>query len=519
MKSNRKLGIILLSIVLLPAIFFSVYEIGSLNKNEEMIGEIYNSQLEVILTSVNQYSDDVAASWTFTFNNIVSSYNYPDNNISQYISNYQAIKGFFIVKDTANYKQIHLIAGSNLHNSLGQKIVISGLLKKNKLNIKRLFSYYKTAMYRKIEPLGSGDIKGLSYLVCIMKDVNGNPCLTGMIVDPRFFVRQMLAPKIQMMVRDKFIIDIRDEQNFIYSSEPLNGRPAEFAKALHLMPDVKVGIVYKGKTIQQLVRDRTYLNFGLIMFIDILFMIGTWFIYKSFKTEIQLSKMRSDFIANVSHEIRTPIALLSVYSESLLLGRYKPEKLKEYHGIIYQETNRLADIVNKILNFSKMEEKKYKYNFSNQSINELLMNVLERFNYHLNNAGFATEINLGKDIPNIEFDKEAITEVFTNLIDNAIKYSEKVKFLEVESLINKNVVTIRIKDKGIGISPEQQPYIFEKFYRGSETDVHNIKGSGLGLAIVKNIIEGHKGTINVESEPDNGTCFTISLPMIIHKKK
>jgi len=226
-----------------------------------------------------------------------------------------------------------------------------------------------------------------------------------------------------------------------------------------------------------------------------LFLIGTWYVFKSFNTEFQLAKMRADFISNVSHEIRTPIALLSVYSETILLGRYKPEKLNEYHNIIHQETNRLTDIVNKILNFSKIEEKKYKYNFTTVNINDIVESILERFTYHLNNTGFLTEVVLDKNIPVVRGDVEALKEVLTNLIDNAIKYSGNSKYIKVETISDKTNIKLVISDTGIGIPEEQQKYIFDKFYRGSESEVHNIKGSGLGLAIVKHIIEGHNGKI------------------------
>lgn len=512
MKNNKKLGIILLLAVLLPALFFSVYEIGSLNQNEKIIEEIYNNQLEVILTSVNQYSDDVAHSWVFSLSNILVNQPEPDKFLSQFISNYGSINGFFYTRDTA-LSNIHLILKPDEKlNFWSQQQIISRELIKNKGKTEKLFNYYRGG-YPKIEPLSSPEAKGMAYFVFVTRNYNKEPFICGMIINTTDFVSQVLAPKIQALVKESFIISINDGKRSIYSSEAAAVNSLVRTKKLWLLPDMNLGIIYKGKTIQQLARNRSYLNLGMIIFIDILFLIGTWYVFRSFKTELQLAKMRSDFISNVSHEIRTPLALMSVYVETLMLGRLKPEKMNEYHKIIYQETSRLTDIVNKILNFSKIEEKRYQYNFAHVNLNELVGVVVERFNYHLQNLGFEVNLKLADNIPNIKADREALIEVLVNLMDNAIKYSNTKMSISLETLYEKDKVVFIIKDKGVGINETQQKFIFDKFYRATETEVHNIKGSGLGLAIVKHIVEGHKGKITVQSEPEQGTTFTISFPV------
>ena len=244
--------------------------------------------------------------------------------------------------------------------------------------------------YRKIEPFSSPQSANLLYFVFIAEDSQGQHLLCGMIIDVKGFVNQVLSPKIQAIVQEQFIINVLNEKEhkIIYSSEPKRYFQASIIKPLWLLPDMKIGIIYKGVTIQQLVRERTYLNFALILLLDILFIFGTWFVFRSIKNEIQLAQMRADFISNISHEIRTPLALISVYIETILLGRSKAEKLQEYYQIIHQETGRLTGIVNKILNFSKMEEKKLKYNFSPLSMNDLAEAVLHRFDFHLKNREF-----------------------------------------------------------------------------------------------------------------------------------
>ena len=513
MKNYKKYGIILLVIVLLPALLFSVYEIGSLNKNEEIIEEIYNNQLDVILFSVNQYSDDVATSWAFKLNNIFANQPQSVNQqIAKLLNNDPSLRGVFYTSDTA-YAAIQLVMRDNTLNPIDQQIIINQMLQANKSKTARLFTYFR-AGYHKVEPLVPPDPNGISYFMFISGDKSGKPFLCGFMVNTYNFVNQVLSPKIQSMIKERFIISIYDGNKTLYTSEPVSSKQVAKRKSLWLVPNLNIGIVYKGKTIEQLVKERTYINFSLIVLIDILLLIGIWFLFKSFRTELQLAKMRADFISNVSHEIRTPLALISLYIETILLGRTKQGKLDEYHHIIQSETNRLTDIVNKILNFSRIEEKRYNYHFTDINLNDIVSNVLGRFDYHLHNNGFQVESELSAELPLINGDKEALNEVLVNLVDNAIKYSQNTNFIRLATRFEREKVVLVITDKGIGIPETQQQYIFDKFYRGSDSEVHNIKGSGLGLAIVKHIVEGHKGEISVQSNPGKGTTFTLKFPVI-----
>jgi|ERR1035437_9282766 two-component system phosphate regulon sensor histidine kinase PhoR len=515
MKKNRKIGIILLLIVFLPALFFSVYEIGSLNQNETIIEEIYNNQLEVILSSVNQYSEDVASSWAINMNTIFA---YPQQNLytslQQFIHNNSSIKGIFYTTDTS-YKDITMNLREYTSSSYINRNEIGDILRQDSKKINKLYLYLAGG-YRKIEAFSSLKFPNITYFVFLADNYRGHKMLCGMIIDSRSFVHQVLAPKIQAIVEERFIINVMnsDKKELIYASEPGDIKKISRIKALWLLPNFNLGIIYKGKTIEQLVHDRTYLNFTLIFLLDILFLIGTWFVFRSIKTEIQLSQIRADFISNVSHEIRTPLALISVYIETILLGRVKSDKLKEYYQIIYQETGRLTGIVNKILNFSRIEERKYKYNFGNLNLNEVVANVLQRFDYHLKTHNFEVHVELDKTLPEISGDREALYEVLINLVDNAIKYSFDEKYISVTTGKDKTMVYLEITDKGIGIPEEQQKYIFDKFFRVTDGEVQNVGGSGLGLAIVKHIMEGHNGKINIVSSPGKGSAFRLLFQAI-----
>jgi two-component system phosphate regulon sensor histidine kinase PhoR len=190
------------------------------------------------------------------------------------------------------------------------------------------------------------------------------------------------------------------------------------------------------------------------------------------------------------------------------------EKKKEYYTIISKEALRLSRIVNKILSFSKIEAGKREYRFSKVNINILLEEIYKSYQFHLQNSGFKFIFSPGEEINEIQADGEAISEAVINLIDNAIKYSTEKKEITVSTSKGYNSVFIEVKDKGIGISEDNQKKIFDKFYRVSDGLVHNTKGTGLGLTLVKHIVDAHGGKIKVKSKPNEGSSFILSFPVI-----
>jgi two-component system phosphate regulon sensor histidine kinase PhoR len=515
MKANRRIVIILLAVVFLPALFFSVYEIGSLNQNEVIIDDIYNKQLEVILSSVNSHSQDWASSWAMKMNGYFA---YPQTDLGasllQFVEDNPSVKGVFYTRDTSyqNLEIISLPEASSISSSVHHR-TIEMVLRQNSKKINKLYLYLKGG-YRKIEAFSSDRTPDISYFVFVADSYRGHKILCGMIVDAKEFVNFVLSPKIQALVENQFIITVQNDTKgqIIYASETSDLKRISQTKPLWLLPDYKMGIIYKSKTIKELVKERTTLNFIIIFLLDTLLVAGVWLVLRNFKAEIKLSQMRVDFISNVSHELRTPLALMSLHIETILLGRVKGEKLNEYYKVIHQETNRLTTIVNKILNFSKLEEKKFEYHFQKMCINEVIQEVLEQYYFYLQNTNFETEINLSAEKALIYGDKEALKEVFINLIDNATKYSKDQKYLHIETEIEKDLIKVTIQDKGIGIPESDQKYIFDKFFRVTNGEMQGVRGSGLGLSIVKNILDNHDAVIYLNSKPGQGTTFNLEFP-------
>jgi signal transduction histidine kinase len=230
--------------------------------------------------------------------------------------------------------------------------------------------------------------------------------------------------------------------------------------------------------------------------------------------EARLAQAKSNFVANVSHELKTPLSLLSLFSEILELGRVKNEEKKiEYYRIIRHECRRLNKMIDNILDFSKIEAGRKKYNFAAGDMAEVIENVLSSYRYQIINSGFDVQTNMPACLPPVLIDRDAMAQAISNLLDNAIKYSGDVKQLSITTETLPSNLSVEIADHGIGIPRAEQAKIFEKFYRVGNGLVHDVKGSGLGLSLVKHIIDAHKGTISVESDVGKGSRFTILLPL------
>jgi len=199
----------------------------------------------------------------------------------------------------------------------------------------------------------------------------------------------------------------------------------------------------------------------------------------------------------------------------LNLGRVnQPDRVREYGAYIESEGRRLTQVINNILDFSRIESGRKLFQFESCDLKVVVGETLEAFIVHLKQNGFTLSYEAPQTaLPKVVLDPDAITLALTNLLDNAIKYSGDVKEINVSVAQSDGFVTIAITDRGVGIAADEQEKIFEKFYRVSTGLVHDVKGSGLGLSLVKHIVMAHKGKVNVRSKPGEGSTFTIQLPV------
>lgn len=264
----------------------------------------------------------------------------------------------------------------------------------------------------------------------------------------------------------------------------------------------------------------TLMNAGsgiyLVIFILIvlLMVLGFVFTIYTLNEELRLNKLKSDFISNVSHELKSPLTSIRMMTEMLHHNRVLTEERKwDYYAIMLEESERLSHLIDNILDFSRMDDDRKKYDFIDLNLDELLLKFLDSMRERIPEPGFDIRYNCSDRIPPIQADRDAMVQVFYNLVDNAIKFSGKSRQVDISLSSRDGELLFCVKDYGIGISSEDQEKIFDRFYRCDEPQRLGIKGSGIGLTIVKKIIEAHKGHLTLESRPGEGSTFMVSIPL------
>ncbi len=237
---------------------------------------------------------------------------------------------------------------------------------------------------------------------------------------------------------------------------------------------------------------------------------------QSVARQMKLSQMKSDFVSNVSHELRTPLASIRVFGEYMRLGRVtSQDKVVEYGQYIEAESRRLTQLINNILDFSRIESAEKSYKFCETDIAGFVAETVSEFIVPLRDSGISINFHPPLvPVPPLSIDRDAISQALVNLLDNAVKYSRDRKEIDVTIVPSALEVAISLRDRGIGIPVAEQKKIFEKFYRAGSALVHDVRGSGLGLSIVRHVVEAHGGRVEVSSQPGEGSTFTIVLPRI-----
>jgi signal transduction histidine kinase len=277
---------------------------------------------------------------------------------------------------------------------------------------------------------------------------------------------------------------------------------------------VTLELRYRDRSIEQEARRLFLAKTALIGFIDVMLLAGLVLVWANVRRELRLSRLKGDFVANVSHELKTPLALIRLFAETLELGRVpNPSKAQQYHSIINKESRRLTQLINNILHFSRIEAGRKEYRFERGDVSAVVRDVVDAYRFPIEHNGFALELELAEDLPELAFDPEALSQALINLVNNAIKYSPDRKSIKVATRRDGERILVSVSDTGIGIPKSEHKKIFEKFYRAESSLVHDTKGSGLGLALVRHIVEAHGGEVELTSAPGEGSTFTIALPL------
>jgi signal transduction histidine kinase len=243
-------------------------------------------------------------------------------------------------------------------------------------------------------------------------------------------------------------------------------------------------------------------------------LFGAYFLWRDVGRELRMAEMRSQFIASVSHELKTPLTAIRIFAETLLMGRAKnPQTRAEYLDTIVNESHRLTRLLNNVLDFSKIEKGQRTYRKEPACLSEIINAAAQATQYPLKQQDFHLNVHLEDELPDVRVDRDAIGQAILNLLSNAMKYSGECRRIDLRVQKRAGHAVIEVSDQGIGIDPVQQKRIFEKFYRVPSEQNQRIPGTGLGLALVFHIVKAHDGHVEVRSVLGKGSTFSIHLPL------
>ncbi|MBQ6068604.1 MAG: GHKL domain-containing protein [Bacteroidales bacterium] len=339
-------------------------------------------------------------------------------------------------------------------------------------------------------------------------------------------------PLLDSLIREELIINgvdinpyigvlLAEDDSLLYSSADANEddlRNTAYKYSFHphgISSDDNLFVVLAFPSAPMLLSSDTNLytviSLFMILLITLLFIISL----RTISSQRKLDEMKTDFINNMTHEIKTPIATISLACEMLEDESVTSDSTTRLNfiNIISDENRRMRILIETLLQSAKMSRKNFSLNLNEIDLNSLVLSSIKNFKLTIQNRQGTIETHLG-DINGILFaDELHISNMIHNLIDNAIKYSERQPHITITTFTRDSCAILEIADNGIGIAKEDQKHIFEKFYRVSTGDVHNVKGFGIGLNYVSQVVALHKGRISLTSELGQGTTFTISLPL------
>jgi signal transduction histidine kinase len=302
----------------------------------------------------------------------------------------------------------------------------------------------------------------------------------------------------------------------VYAREPLGGaKLLASARLREGLPDWQVALYQApGAAPHQTVRRQVMLFSTALGVLLVVIVAGSVTTYRLMRRESEVARLKADFVANVSHDLKTPLSVIRMFGETLEMGRVTDQATREeYYRVITRESERLSRLIDNVLDFSRIEGGRRTYERVPAPVEPLVRESLEPFAYPLAQGGFKVDVDVAADLPDVTMDVAAIGQALTNLIDNAIKYAGDRKTVRVTAALVAGELALTVADEGIGIASDEHARIFEKFYRVGKSDTQGRRGSGVGLALVRHVVEAHGGRVTVDSRAGEGSRFTMFLPV------
>jgi signal transduction histidine kinase len=355
-----------------------------------------------------------------------------------------------------------------------------------------------------------------SLLTTLLAGSDGAPMLAALTRSVDGLRREVFAKTFKALAAPTIFAVIDGQGRAVYSSERLDRADLVIAVPFREgLSHWRLALYQpRGQSPRETVRRQVAVFTGAFAVLIGVIGVGIVATWRLVRRETEMARLKSDFVANVSHDLKTPVSVIRMFGETLEMGRVPDEAgRREYYRVITRESERLSRLIDNVLDFSRIEGGRRRYELAPTAVEPLVRETLEAFSYPLMQGGFKVEVDVAPDLPAVPLDADAVGQALANLIDNAIKYSGDRHAVRVEVLIVEGELALSVADEGLGIPAAEQTRIFEKFYRVGRSETQGRRGSGVGLALVRHVAEAHGGRVTVRSEPGAGSRFTLWLPL------
>jgi signal transduction histidine kinase len=332
-------------------------------------------------------------------------------------------------------------------------------------------------------------------------------------------ILKILTAGLQDMQGDTINIQITDNfGNCVIGNSDNTEKPFLAINAGKFLPDFTVSVYFKDVSVFETAASRQRLIYIWSSVLAIgLMLLFVFFAAREILHQARLNTIKNNFVATVTHELKTPLSSMRLLVDTLLDGNYtNQQQCKEYLELISRENHRLSRMIDSFLTFSRMERGKQVFDFASVNPGQIVAAAVEAVQTKFNTKNCDFSVTVDDGLPPIYADKDAMVTVLVNLLDNAYKYSNSEKTIELKAYSENEMICFAVKDDGIGIPRRIQKRIFDRFYQADNRLSRSAEGCGLGLSIVKFIVNAHKGTIDVESKTGIGSCFIVKLPKGTH---
>jgi signal transduction histidine kinase len=479
---------------------FQLYEIAS-KKNEE------KNSLEILLRLYNKIREGI---W------LISQPVY-----DFYITEIESILNNRLISNKFPEIQKSYVEVQKQPSPYGQILLFKDFLARNVIpEIKQKLSLSRsenTVTQERFPGTFEADLFLISYI--IMPNFQSERTFYGGFKWDLNLLRNMMIPKILEDLSIDSGLDLKiineEDQNITSGTDLLKtGESLVLSFRMFPLPWKLLASNPEIKVLERAARREIIFYGFLLAVIVALMLFGAVMIARDISRESETNRLKTEFVNNISHELKTPLTLIRLYGETLQRKENLTVKeKKDCYEIITKESERLSHLINNVLDFSRIEMGRKEFDLRKGYLQEVVQDTLESYRYHLEKKGFVIFKDIAEDLPEMDFDSEAIASVLINLLSNAMKFSLKEKEVTVKLFRVNGNIDLQVADKGIGISKKEIPKIFERFYQSENHGISEAKGSGLGLTLIKHIVEAHGGTIEVESEVGKGSTFTIRIPL------